>query len=72
MNGNKMPETILVVDDMVDNRNLLRVILKKQGYEIVESADGEAAIATCTQTLPDLVLLDILMPKKTGMSLCRT
>ncbi|WP_051957925.1 PP2C family protein-serine/threonine phosphatase [Desulfobacter vibrioformis] len=65
-----MSETILVVDDMVDNRNLLRVILKKQGYEIVESADGEAAIATCMQTLPDLVLLDIVMPKKNGYEVC--
>jgi len=70
MNGKKMPETILVVDDMVDNRNLLRVILKKQGYEIVESADGETAIVTCMQTLPDLVLLDILMPKKNGYEVC--
>ena len=60
----KMAETILVVDDMADNRNLLRVILKKQGYEMVEAAEGDTAVATCMQTLPDLVLLDILMPKK--------
>lgn len=65
-----MPETIHVVDDTEDNRNLLRVILKKQGYNIVESADGQTAIDTCMQTLPDLILLDVLMPKKNGYEVC--
>ena len=65
-----MAEKILIVDDSLDNRNLLAVILKKSGYEIIEAIDGEQAIDLTLSYLPDLVLLDIIMPKKDGYQVC--
>lgn len=61
---------ILIVDDGIVNRSLLHLILKKQGYELLEAGDGEEAIKVCSLNLPDLVLLDIVMPKKNGYEVC--
>ena len=66
-----MPEKILVVDDNVVNRRLLFNILKKEGYELLEASDGEEAIEVAVQGQPDLILLDIMMPKKDGYEVCR-
>ena len=66
-----MPEKILVVDDNVVNRKLLFSILKKEGYELLEASDGEEAIEVAVQGQPDLILLDIMMPKKDGYEVCR-
>ncbi|GJM43420.1 MAG: hypothetical protein DHS20C21_02620 [Gemmatimonadota bacterium] len=62
---------ILVVDDTVTNRRLLQAILKKKDYEILEAADGDAAIELIHATRPDLILLDIMMPRKDGYEVCR-
>jgi len=61
---------ILVVDDEVVNRALLRGILTPLGYEVVEAEDGEAALAQVAARLPDLVLLDVLMPRRNGYEVC--
>jgi sigma-B regulation protein RsbU (phosphoserine phosphatase) len=66
-----MTEKILVVDDSSDNRALLRRILEKSGYEALEAANGEEAIDRTLEALPDLILLDILMPKRDGFEACR-
>jgi len=66
-----VPEKILVVDDNVVNRRLLFNILKKEGYELLEASDGEEAIEVAVQGQPDLILLDIMMPKKDGYEVCR-
>jgi len=66
-----VPEKILVVDDNVVNRKLLFSILKKEGYELLEASDGEEAIEVAVQGQPDLILLDIMMPKKDGYEVCR-
>ena len=65
-----MPEKILVVDDQIVNRRLLIDILKKKGYELIEAEDGEEAIELTLREQPDLVLLDIVMPKKDGYEVC--
>jgi len=65
-----MPEKICIVDDNLVNRRLLAGILKKEGYELLEAEDGEAAIDLILRELPDLVLLDIMMPKKDGYQVC--
>ena len=65
-----MPEKILVVDDQIVNRRLLIDILKKKGYEFIEAEDGEEAIELTLREQPDLVLLDIVMPKKDGYEVC--
>jgi adenylate cyclase len=65
------PPRILIVDDSATNRDILHTRLKTQGYDIVEAADGEAAIDTVKEHAPDLVLLDVMMPKLDGIEVCR-
>lgn len=58
--------TILVVDDNQDSRELVRKILKREGYQIIEAVDGEDAIAKAIAYRPDLILMDISIPKIDG------
>jgi class 3 adenylate cyclase/CheY-like chemotaxis protein len=62
---------ILVVDDVADNVEILRMRLESLGYEVVVAVDGEQALAQVAATLPDLVLLDIMMPKVDGLEVVR-
>ena len=63
----RTPPLILVVDDVADNVEILQLRLESQGYEVIAAADGEAALAAIRDKLPDLVLLDIMMPKLDGI-----
>jgi putative two-component system response regulator len=63
---------ILVVDDEEANRRLLRDLLAPLGHEIAEAADGEEALQAVAAGVPDLVLLDLCMPRRDGYSVCRT
>jgi class 3 adenylate cyclase len=65
------PARILVVDDVADNVEILRMRLTALGYEVVEATDGEQALAKVAEALPDLVLLDIMMPKIDGLEVVR-
>ena len=69
MSENK--NTILVVDDNPDNLRLLVEILKKRGYRVRTSTSGTNALATIRKEVPDLVLLDIMMPEIDGFEVCR-
>ena len=60
------PPLILVVDDVPDNVEILQMRLESQGYEVITAGDGEMALAIIRDKLPDLVLLDIMMPKLDG------
>src|SRR5207302_3933525 len=62
------PPLILVVDDVPDNVEILQLRLESQGYEVVTAGDGEAALTVVRDQLPDLVLLDIMMPKLDGIA----
>jgi adenylate cyclase len=62
------PPLILVVDDVPDNVDILQMRLESQGYEVISAGDGEAALAIVRDKLPDLVLLDIMMPKLDGIA----
>ena len=62
------PPLILVVDDVPDNVDILQMRLESQGYEVTTAGDGEAALAIIRDKLPDLVLLDIMMPKLDGIA----
>ena len=62
------PPLILVVDDVPDNVEILQLRLESQGYEVIAAADGDAALAIVRDKLPDLVLLDIMMPKLDGIA----
>ena len=65
------PARILVVDDIADNVEILRTRLSSLGYEVVVAEDGEQALARVRETLPDLILLDIMMPKVDGLEVVR-
>src|SRR5262245_3740544 len=67
----RQPPLVLVVDDNETNRDIIKARLATQGYEIAEAADGEQAIAATKSLLPDLVLLDVMMPKIDGFEVCR-
>ena len=62
---------ILVVDDHEDNIELLRARLEARGYEIHAASDGQAALDQVERVLPDLILLDVMMPKMDGMEVVR-
>ena len=62
---------ILVVDDHEDNIELLRARLEARGYEVEGASDGQAALDAVERTVPDLILLDVMMPKMDGMEVVR-
>ena len=65
------PPRILVVDDSETNRDILVTRLEAHGYKTLQAADGEEALKAATQDRPDLVLLDVMMPKLDGLEVCR-
>ena len=65
-----MPDKILIADEEIVNRKLLANILKKENCELIEAGDGDEAIELTLQELPDLILLDIMMPGKDGYEVC--
>jgi two-component system, cell cycle response regulator len=65
------PARILVVDDHEDNVELLKVRLESWGYQTLEARDGRAALEMIERELPDLVLLDIMMPEVDGIEVAR-
>jgi DNA-binding response OmpR family regulator len=65
------PPRILIVDDQPMNVDILKTRLMVHGYEILTTTDGEEALTLATTRHPDLMLLDILMPKLDGIELCR-
>lgn len=62
---------ILIVDDEPDIIELLEYNLKKEGYEVYSAGNGQRAIELAREVLPDLILLDIMMPKMDGVEACR-
>lgn len=65
-----MSPTILVVDDEPDMLSLLRLILQRGGWQVVTAASGEEALQLADRYLPDLILLDIMMPGLNGHEVC--
>jgi class 3 adenylate cyclase len=65
------PPRILVVDDVSSNVDILRARLAAHGYEVVTASDGEEALVAVREQLPDLIVLDVMMPKLDGIEVCR-
>src|SRR5687767_7657213 len=66
-----MKQKILVVDDEPDAVELLEVNLKAAGYEVISAHDGEEALTKARMTLPDLIILDLMLPEVDGMEVCK-
>jgi len=64
------PARILVVDDHPDNLDLLEVVLQRQDYDVYRAANGMEALRTVPTVVPDLILLDIMMPEMDGYTVC--
>jgi DNA-binding response OmpR family regulator len=71
MTGREAP-LVLVADDEDDIRSLVSFRLKRAGYDVISAADGEEALVLATTRLPDLVVLDMMMPKATGLEVMRS
>jgi CheY-like chemotaxis protein len=66
-----MTARILVVEDDPQNLYLVKYLLEKSGYEVVVAHDGEEGVAAAKETKPDLVLMDMLLPKMDGYDATR-
>lgn len=63
--------SILIVDDQPDLRLLIQLTFSGTGFSVREAADGAAALAACQDSVPDVVLLDVMMPGIDGYEVCR-
>ena len=66
-----MPHKILVVDDDPDILEAISMILESQDYQVVTAQDGIEALANLKAEKPDLMILDLLMPKMDGFAVCK-
>jgi two-component system cell cycle response regulator DivK len=64
-------KTILYVEDNAMNRQIVRDLLKRTSYQLIEAHDGEAGIALALEKRPDLILMDIQLPKISGLEATR-
>ena len=65
-----MTKKILIVDDEPNIVISLEFLVKKEGFTVAVAADGEEALAKVAEFSPDLILLDVMMPKKSGFEVC--
>jgi DNA-binding response OmpR family regulator len=66
-----VPSRILIVDDEPSIVISLEYLMKREGFEVSVAADGEAALAAVAARPPDLVILDVMMPKLNGFEVCQ-
>jgi two-component system, OmpR family, phosphate regulon response regulator PhoB len=71
MKENGQPPTILVADDEDDVRELVAYRLTRSGYEVIDAVDGQEALRLALEQPPDLMLLDVMMPRLDGYELTR-
>jgi DNA-binding response OmpR family regulator len=64
-------ETILVVEDSPTDMRLMTTPLREKGYRLVTAVDGEEALEKVSREHPDLIVLDVILPKKNGFQVCR-
>ena len=69
--NNAAKQKILIVDDEPDILELIEYNLKKEGYQVFLARNGQEAVAEAKRSLPDLIVLDIMMPKMDGIEACR-
>ena len=64
-------KTILYVEDNEANRKIVRQLLKQTSYTLIEAYDGEEGVAKALETVPDLILMDVQLPKICGLEATR-
>ncbi len=65
-----MPKRIYIGDDEKNIRDLIKIFLEKEGFEVESFANGDDLMKACSVSMPDLVILDIMMPGTDGLSVC--
>src|SRR5918911_2254473 len=69
--SNNRKRTVMVVEDFEDNRFMMRRLLEMSGYRVVEAVNGEQAVETAARVRPDLILMDLSLPKLDGLAATR-
>lgn len=64
-------QKILLVEDNLELRNLYEIFLKQHGYDVATAADGDQGLETAKEYKPDLIFLDVMMPKKNGFEVLK-
>jgi CheY-like chemotaxis protein len=67
----KAVSTILVIEDYSDTRELLSVLLRRKGYKVVEAEDGVEGLLKASGTSPDLIIMDLTLPRMDGVETAR-
>jgi two-component system alkaline phosphatase synthesis response regulator PhoP len=67
-----MGKKILIIEDEPDQRTIVDVRLKAAGYDVITASDGEEGLLKARNEDPDLILLDIVIPKRDGLEVCAT
>src|SRR5205823_6279203 len=66
-----MTKTIMIVDDNPETLTLCSLIFKRKGYTVLTTEDGESALDMLQDAIPDLFILDVMMPEINGIDLCQ-
>ena len=66
-----MAKKILVVDDELGMVRMLRNVLEEKGYAVIEASSGEECLENAIKKVPDLILLDVMLPGSSGLSICK-
>lgn len=66
-----MGKTVLVVEDYADTRTMMKFLLQRFGFEVIEAADGQEAVEKVKQNQPDLILMDLSLPVMDGFAATR-
>lgn len=66
-----MKKNVLVVDDELGALTLIGIMLERGGFNVLKAKDADVALAILEQSLPDLIILDVMMPGMNGIDLCR-
>ncbi len=69
--NNEKTKTIVIVEDSLTQAVKLRIILKEDNYKVITANNGVKALAVCRETIPDLIISDIIMPEMDGFGLCK-
>jgi CheY-like chemotaxis protein len=62
-----MPKTVLIVEDYPDTRTMMKYLLQGYGYQVIEAENGQEAVDSVKEQLPDLILMDLSLPVMDGL-----